>query len=476
MSQFESRLLVEGMRAIEGALPNQTTHLKQSSEKSFEALLFERAIELEPKLQQKTLFSHFKKLTKNIYTLLACILFILGAVAVQQMLFTDQLNAINFFWAFALFFIPNLLMLCAWLLLFFKPRLLKNSSLTKFTLVVIKFFELRFNKQLVEREHYWKLFSCYFELHFFKALGRYQLSKLTHLLWLSYFSGATLMSIVMLATHQVDFVWQTSILSAESFQTLTLLLAYVPEQLSLTVPTVEQIQQSHLGIETLLDAENRRLAWSSLFISSLFLYGLLPRLLLFMLFSYQLKQAKKQYQLDFSLPYYVQLRQILKPNKTLLGVSDADNEARVKHATHSVYPEQQRVLSMPTQFYPVAIELSEVQFQLAQQHLQQIAPNLGVSLSNICDYSAQQQLLAQLQSIEQHDIALYVALNRVPDRGLTRFFSQLTSFKDKQFHLCLIVEKSHSKQRDNDWFKLAESVTIKLDNILHIEVKGENNE
>lgn len=476
MSQFDSRLLVEGVRAIEGVTPTQHINSCKSADNSFEALLIQRAKEQDNNLQISSLFAHFKALTKNIYRLFAFILFILGALAVKNMLFTEQLASVNFFWAFALFFIPNLIMFCAWLVLFLKPSLLQNSSLTRFTLSAIKLIERRFNKEQIKRNNYWTLFSCYFELHFSKSLGRYKLSQLTHLLWLSYFCGALAMSVLMLATHQVDFIWQTSILSSESFQSLTQLLAYLPHKLGFIVPSIEQIQQSHLSIENLVDADNRRLAWSSLLISSLLLYGALPRLLLYFYVSYQFRQVKVRYNLDLSLPYYVQLRQLLKPNKATLGITDADDEEGTKKHVDNVQYTACQSVPLPRHFYPLAIELSGSQFSLAKAHLKSVLPELNVDFVNVCDHSQQQRLLSEIKLNANEDVVLYVALNRLPDRGLKRFVSQLTAIANKQYHLFLLIDNKRTAQRDNDWYRLADSVGIQLDNILHVDVQGDNNE
>ncbi|WP_022940356.1 DUF2868 domain-containing protein [Psychromonas hadalis] len=476
MTLFESRLLAEGLRAIEGESPTLSTCITENNGSGFETLLLDRAKLHDKKLQISIRFTHFKKITKNLYTLLALLLFMLGTLGVKTILFSEQSTEINFFWAFSLFFVPNVFMLLVWLFVFFKENLVQNSSLARFSLAIIKQFEHRFNSGLTEQKNYGLLFHCYFDLHFSKPLGRYQLSKLTHLLWLSYFIGATLMSVVMLATHQVDFIWQTSILSSDSFQTLTQLLAYLPQKLGFPVPSMLQIQQSHLGVESIMDAENRRLAWSSLLISSLFLYGLLPRLLLFLLLSKQLKRKMQRYRLDLSSLYYVQLRQLLKPNKTTLGIIDADATSEgIKKESHLPDPAH-KVTALPENYYPIAIELSSRQFSLAEKHLQQYNIDAGLSLINVCDYQRQQQLLAGLKNSQSRTVCLYVSLERLPDRGLKRFISQLTSLPNKQFQLLLLIEKQQSKQRDSDWYQLASEVGIKLDNILHIEVKESKNE
>ena len=365
-------------------------------------------------------------------------------------------------------------MFAVWLFLFFRPSLLENNNLRYLSLGVIKFFERYFNRSSITKKHYLTLFNCYFRINFSKQLGRYQLSKLTNQFWFSYFVGAVLMSVVMLATHQVDFIWQTSILSSDNFQVLTQYLAYFPQQLGFPVPSTEQIQQSYLGTGELLDAENRRLAWSSLLISSLLLYGLLPRLFFYLLISVQFKRQKSRYRLNLSASYYVQLRQLLKPNKAIIGVTDADTENKKEEA--AVVKNAQKEGVLPSHFYPIAIELSGKQLSLASEHLLQCQPLSNQPLFNVCDYESQQRLRTELQKNESDDVVLYAALSRLPDRGLKRFIGELTAFPNKCFHLVLIVENKHNKQRDSSWYQLADETGIKLDNILHIEAKEVNHE
>jgi hypothetical protein len=473
---FDNRLLAEGLRAIEDNSLTLPACIKISEEKSFESLLLERAESHEQSSAIESLFLHFKKVISNIFSLLFVFVFLLGGFAVSNVLFADPSVSVNFFWAFALFFIPNIFMLIVWVLFFIKPQFLQNSSLTRFCLMLIKQFERYFNKHLNKQKNYQTLFSCYFNIHFGKALGRYQLSKLTHLLWLGYFSGATLMSIVMLATHQVDFIWQTSILSSEAFQTLTNLLAYLPQKLAVPVPTLEQIQQGSLTTDNLLEAESRRLAWSSLLISSLFLYGLLPRFGLFLVMNSALIKQQASYQPDLSHAYYVRLRQILKPNKTTLGITDPDNEVVLnKNRHHEKYDEPQKML-LSDDHYPIGIELSERQFNFAKAHLQSQHSKSLNDFINVCDHQSQQSVIASLQQHQSHEVILYVSVNRLPDRGLKRFINQLTLNITKQFKLLLIVENSAHQQRDTDWYQLADKVGIRLDNIIHIEVEDTKHE
>ncbi|MCG6200214.1 DUF2868 domain-containing protein [Psychromonas antarctica] len=472
MSLFQQRLLAEGVRTVEGDYPTLDSPSLGKAGAEFETLLLQRAQHLDGQLQISGLFSHFKALTKKLFILLSVLVLLLGASSVQQLFFSEQGTQINFFWAFVLFFIPNLFALFFWLLLFLHPRLLSGGWLARLSLFLLKTVEKRLNPQSTQHAHFWALYRCYFKINLSGAIGRYQLSYMTHLLWLSYFCGATLMLVIMLATHQVDFIWQTSILSLNDFQGLTQLLAYIPDLLGLAVPTPEQIQQSHLGaVSGLVDAQNSRLVWSSLLISSLLIYGLLPRFLLLLLMEFLLTKKKRKFSLNFSNPYYVQLRLQLVPNVTSLGISDPDSSQKNAFAPgrYSAIAGAQ----LPSSFYPVAIELSAAQLIECTKHVTQYAPDNIKYLKHICDFQSQQFLLNELLTIESQAIVLYVSLSRVPDRGLLAFINSLTQVTAQPFYLLLMdngqMQAAQASQRHSDWYTLAAQANIMLENVIQFK-------
>ena len=477
MDLFEQRLLAEGLRTIEGDSPTLSAGAQPNSgqkQVNFEKALLQRALQLDPQLQISALFLHFKRLTSRLFTLLAVLLAICGASTVQPFFFSGQGTQINFFWAFALFFIPNLLTLALWLLFFLRPSLLAEGWLARLSLFLLKTVEKRCDPLSIQNPHFWSLFKCYFKISFSGHLGRYQLSAATHLLWFSYFCGASLMLVIMLATHQVDFIWQTSILSAQSFQWLTQCLAYIPDLLGVAVPDLEQIQQSHLGVVNLLqDAQSSRFLWSSLLISSLMIYGVLPRVFLWLLMLFLLKVKRKQFSLNLSKPYYVQLRQSLKPNISALGVVDHDTVKGTSSVPlSSITPSQ----PLPPSFYPVALELSATQLSLCKKHVQQYAAQHIEPIMHVCDFSSQQILLAELPELNPQAVVLYVALSRVPDRGLLRFIKSLTSSTAKPFYLLLIDDGSACadiNKRRSAWYALAAQAAISLDAIIQLTTNKE---
>ena len=468
---LESYLLTEGVRAIEGdspALSMQPSKLMQPSKQdklSFQALILQRTSLLDKQLQIKPLFTHFKRISKNLFNLFALLFTLLGASSVLHLLFSGDNSQINFFWVFALFFIPNLLAFLLWGLFFLRSSLLNGGWLARSSLFLLRKFEQVFNLQSSDHPHFWVLFKSYFKITLSGRLGVYQLSCLTHLIWFCYFSGATLMLLLMLATHQVDFIWQSSILSADTFLWLTQVLAFVPDLLGLVVPSASQIELSHIG--NISSSPEMRLAWSSLLLSSLILYGLLPRLLLLLLMRFLFVIKSKQLKLDLSSSYYVQLRLSLKPNISTLGVIDPDQQSVCFDSELEARKESNR---LPALFYPVAVELSEKQF-VAVKNLLHVDP--AKQLLNSCDFKSQQAVLANISTVRSA-IVIYVALSRLPDRGLLSFIRSLTDKNSQLFYLLLVDEHLtatvEKKTRRSDWYRLAQKANISLDNILELKV------
>ena len=320
--------------------------------------------------------------------------------------------------------------------------------------------------------HAGHIFKTAFKLSFSGSIGRIQLSYLTHLIWFSYFLGAIFMALIKLATHQVDFMWETSLLSSGTFTTLTQLLTTIPSAIGLTVPNSAQIQQSHLGnLNTIIDTETLRIAWSTLLISSLVIYGALPRLLLLLIMQWRLKIVKKAFSVDLSHSYYLLLRQHIKPKSTKLGVVDEDThplnnkELNRKTGKKSV---------LPTLFYPVFLELPANQFQMITIELRKNHKELNTDLINLCDLNTQNELLSNLKKNSLKDIALYANLLSLPDRGVLRLITKIKDASQANLHLILVNQnQSPSIQKDlrmSDWYKLADTVNISFDNISLLDI------
>ena len=470
---FESKLLCEGIRSLEKNTPKLELGALQTAQ-SFEKRLFQRASRIDNRLEITAQHLHFNKIKKAIFTLITLFFMLLGATAVLHVFFSGTGVQVNFFWSFVLFFIPNLISLLLWAYLFFFPKSLASTYLAKFSLFLIKRVDLYFNLKMTQKPHYWALFKSYFHQQFSGAVGRYQLSMLTHRLWLAYFLSASLVLTLKLATNQVDFIWETSLLSVDHFTWLTQKLGLLPAFLGLPVPDTLQIENSKLGMFASQNmGEVMRFTWSSLLVSSLILYGVLPRLILSLLMQWRLKQVSANASINLSLPYYIELRQLFSPATSYVGVIDEDEELRKK-----ISNDQQSVrlkiassqVFLPEGYFPLALELTAADFKRVKTMI-----NEDERFKNIESYDDQKSMLALLDQSGQENVRLYLSLSQLPDRGVLRFINALK--KNAKFsvniQIALLEDKNQSasplkNQREADWLHCANELQIPFENIVRL--------
>ena len=141
-------------------------------------------------------------------------------------------------------------------------------------------------------------------------LNRWALGALVNGLWLLAMLSALVIVLLLMATRRYGFVWETTILGADTFINLTQALGAVPALLGFNVPTVEMIRASGGAA---LDIESARQAWATWLVGVLLVYGVLPRLLLAVLCFWRWSRGKAALTLDLNLPGYAELRERLMP-------------------------------------------------------------------------------------------------------------------------------------------------------------------
>ncbi|UVJ46671.1 DUF2868 domain-containing protein [Pseudomonas sp. LS1212] len=152
-----------------------------------------------------------------------------------------------------------------------------------------------------------------------QRLNRWLLGTLVHLLWLLALSSALVVLLMLLATRRYGFVWETTILGADTFVHLTQALGALPALLGFSVPDESMIRASG---DSALAVENARQAWAAWLVGVLVVYGILPRLLLAAFCFWRWQRGRARLGLDLKLPSYSQLREPLMPSSERLGVND----------------------------------------------------------------------------------------------------------------------------------------------------------
>jgi len=232
---------------------------------------------------------------------------------------------------------------------------------------------------------------------------------LVNSLWLLALLSALVILLTLLATRRYGFVWETTILGADTFVAVTQALGALPALLGFNVPTVEMIRASG---DSALNIESARQAWAAWLVGVLLIYGLLPRLILALLCLWRWKRGRAALRLDLNLPGYSQLRERLMPSSERLGVNDA----------------------APQQLHAVSGGVSElhsdgallVAIELDDQH--PWPPKLPGNVKNagiLDSRESRHKLLEQLTRFPPARLAIACDPRRSPDRGSLALIAEL---------------------------------------------------
>ncbi|WP_130902733.1 DUF2868 domain-containing protein [Pseudomonas sp. Sample_23] len=242
-----------------------------------------------------------------------------------------------------------------------------------------------------------------------KKLNRWALGALVNGLWLLAMLSALILLLTLMATRRYGFVWETTILGADTFIHVTQALGYLPSLLGFNVPTEEMIRASGAGA---LDIESARQAWATWLVGVLVVYGVLPRLLLALFCLWRWNRGKAALRLDLNLPGYAQLRERLMPTSERLGVNDP--EPAQLHRIESNVGERASEGALL-----VAIELDE------QRPWPPVLPK-NVSNAGILDSrESRHKLLEQLSRFPPARLAIACDPRRSPDRGSLALIAEL---------------------------------------------------
>ncbi|WP_447761921.1 DUF2868 domain-containing protein [Pseudomonas moraviensis] len=242
-----------------------------------------------------------------------------------------------------------------------------------------------------------------------KKLNRWALGALVNGLWLLAMLSALILLLTLMATRRYGFVWETTLLGADTFIHVTQALGYLPSLLGFNVPTEEMIRASGDGA---LDIESARQAWATWLVGVLVVYGVLPRLLLALFCLWRWNSGKAALRLDLNLPGYAQLRERLMPTSERLGVNDPEPAQ-----LHRVESNVGELVSEGALL--VAIELDE------QRPWPPALPK-NVSNAGILDSrESRHKLLEQLSRFPPARLAIACDPRRSPDRGSLALIAEL---------------------------------------------------
>ena len=146
---------------------------------------------------------------------------------------------------------------------------------------------------------------------------RWAFGAISHTLWLTGLAAALATLLVMLSTASYRFVWATTLLQPDTFVFLTRTLGWLPAQLGFATPA-DAIVRASDNSQVLSAAAQAQ--WSVWLIGVVAVYGVLPRLLAWLLCLVQAGRARRRLRIDPALPGYAALRDRLLPPVQSTGI------------------------------------------------------------------------------------------------------------------------------------------------------------
>jgi len=312
----------------------------------------------------------------------------------------DGQRPVNVFWALGSLLGLNLLLLVSWALGFFFAGE-QGAALGRLWLWL--------SERLARDAKAAQLAPALLVLLQRQRLNRWLLGLLVHGLWLLAMLAALGMLLALLATRRYGFVWETTLLAADPFITLTQALGALPSLLGFAVPDEAMIRASGASLPAL---DIARQAWASWLLGVVLVYGLLPRLALAALCLWRWRQGRERLTLDLSLPGYAQLREALMPRSERIGVQDAAPDSLPRFAAGQLE-------SASTGALLVGLELDELRpWPPALPH--------GITNAGVLDSrESRNKLLEQLSRFPPARLAIACDPRRSPDRGSLALLAEL---------------------------------------------------
>jgi hypothetical protein len=248
------------------------------------------------------------------------------------------------------------------------------------------------------------------------SAGRWSAGMLTHALWAAFVLGALIVATWAMAVRQYDFVWGTTLLSPEHVVALLSILGAPAQWVGWPVPDPDLIRASRLDV----GPYGGRESWSTLLLSTLLFFGLLPRVMLLVLASVLASRAFRNIRLDTSMPGYARLVHRVGVQARALGVTDpAPAPGPVEEGR-----------SADRRSRPLYGEIVLIGFELERTRAQWPPGLPGVDwrvLGRADDRAQEADVLAGLDaSSEATGVVLALcSLARTPDRGALRFLQRL---------------------------------------------------
>lgn len=321
LAETQQNLLREQGRSPESWLPISGNDILASpplpkNASGSEGLILQQALRLANATNVLQMLQQWRRQVRLIFIVLLLLALIAGFSAAVTALGSTR-QPVNILWLVGTLLGPHMILLLVWILSILLSRHAAGGGPGSLWLWLSTRFAPPSQRAVA---------VSYATLSSQGGLLRWQLSLITHSVWMAGLAGAGLGLLLSLSLRSYSFVWETTILPADVFVRVVDLMAWLPAQLGLTVPGADMVRSSSLDSaqSPAFSPDAVRQAWSSWLLGCLMVYGLAPRLLLVIVCWLQLQHRMSSVRLDLTAPHWAVLAARLNPGSHNSGITDPD--------------------------------------------------------------------------------------------------------------------------------------------------------
>lgn len=245
-----------------------------------------------------------------------------------------------------------------------------------------------------------------------KAL-RWMGGALSHSLWLLALCAALSTLLILLSTASYQFAWATTLLEPDTFVRLTRILGWLPAQLGFPLPD-EAVVRASDGIQSL--PPGARIRWSTWLLGMVLIYGLVPRLLAWLVCLLMSARALRRLRVDMSLPGFAALQDRLQPQAVTIGID------RPAGALHVPQWDSQDLGAITQDRVLVGVELPD--------DIAWPPGEMSTAIHNAGNLDSREQRKRVLERLSQSPPARLVVVcdaRQTPDRGTLALITELAA-------------------------------------------------
>ncbi|MCB5162558.1 DUF2868 domain-containing protein [Marinomonas algarum] len=371
--------------------------------------------------------------------------FILGFLAVPSAFATHQSSQINIFWLLLVLLGFHGLNLLIWSITVLSSR--KKTMGHKGALLSVLLFLNRKIGQFTQVDPH--VSQAFLHWQCPPRANVWLVSGVSHGAWASYLFAGWLMTLLLLLTNQVDFVWETTLLSDQAFLSLTQSLSSIPQWFGLALPNHLDILASRVDLVS--QTASTRQHWANFLLASIMLYGVLPRLLLA--------------GLCWGLYQWQRARLPLSSTEEIIQNRYQHKETQIKHIVDAPMSSPSNSATTVTDdqgaLSPAALSGHWALFEWSDATPELLAQAASITLLNSRDQQAQFLTSADAAPV-------YVVVNgaQSPDRGTRRFFTEASKSYPS---LTLVIAGEKTAPFTDDWRHLAADLQLSSTPLAHWE-------